>query len=92
MFPAVGVSSEVPEPDVIAEVVEDEAEAARSGGHPAGGGAEEAVLDVYRVTVTSAVCGEAMELKDVAVISDSLMYLNLEKRISRQTFEASTER
>ena len=82
MFPAVGVSSEVPEPDVIAEVVEDEAEAARSGGHPAGGGAEEAVLDVDWVSVTSAAGGKAMELEDVAVISNSLVYLNLEKRIS----------
>ena len=84
VFPAIGVSSEVPEPYVISEVLEDEAEAATSGGHPAGGGAEEAVLDVDWVTVTSAVGGEAMELKDVAVISNSLVHLNLEKRISRQ--------
>ena len=73
MFPPVGVSPEVPEPDVIAEVVEDESEAAGPRGHPAGGGAEEAVLDVDWVTLTR----ETMELQDVAVISDSLVNLNL---------------
>ena len=92
VFPAISVSSEVPEPDVISEVVEDETEAARSGGHPAGGGAEEAVLDVDWMTVTSAAGGEAVELEDVAIISNSLVYLNLEKRISRQTSVTSTER
>ena len=73
MFPPVGVSPEVPEPDVIAEVVEDESEAAGPRGHPAGGGAEEAVLDVDWVTLTR----ETMELQDVAIISDSLVNLNL---------------
>ena len=73
MFPSVSVSPEVPEPDVIAEVVEDESEAAGPRGHPAGGGAEEAVLDVDWVTLTR----ETMELQDVAIISDSLVNLNL---------------
>ena len=77
VFSPVSVSPEVPEPDVIAEVVEDKSEAAGSRGHPAGGGAEEAVLDVDWVTVTSAAGGETMELEDVAVISDSLVNLNL---------------
>ena len=84
VFPAVGVSSEVPEPDVIAEVVEDEAKAARARGHPASGGAEEAVLDIDWMSVTSAAGGEAVELEDVAIISNSLVHLNLEKRLSRQ--------
>ena len=73
VFPPISVSPEVPEPDVIAEVVEDESEAAGPRGHPAGGGAEEAVLDVDWVTVTR----ETMELEDIAVISDSLVNLNL---------------
>ena len=77
MFSSVSVSPEVPEPDVIAEVIEDKSEAVGPRGHPAGGGAEEAVLDVDWVTVTSAAGGETMELKDVSVISNSLVNLNL---------------
>ena len=77
VFPAIGVSSEVPEPDVIAEVVEDEAEAARSGGHPAGGGAEEAVLEVDRAASTSPHTGNTVELEDVAVLCHSLVHLHL---------------
>ena len=77
----VSVSPEVPEPDVIAEVVEDESEAGGPRGHPAGGGAEEAVLDVDGVTLTIAPGGQTMELQDVAVIGNSLVYLNLVKNI-----------
>ena len=79
--PPVSVSSEVPEPDVIAEVIEDESEAAGSRGHPAGGGAQEAVLDVDGVTLTTTAGGQTVELQDVAVIGYSLVYLNLVKNI-----------
>ena len=90
--PPVSVSPEVPEPDVIAEVVEDECEAGGPRGHPAGGGAEEAVLDVHRVTLALAPGGQTVELQDVAIIGDSLVYLNLVKNILRQTLEFTIER
>ena len=86
MSPSVSVSPEVPEPDVIAEVVEDESEAGGPRGHPARGGAEEAVLDVHRVTLALAPGGQTVELQDIAVIGDGLVYLNLVKNILRQTF------
>ena len=50
------------------------------------------MLDVDWMTLTSAAGGEAMELEDVAIISNCLVYLNLEKRISRPTSVTSIYR
>ena len=84
MFPTIRVSTQISQPDVVAGVTKNEGEAPLAGGHPAGGGAEEAVLDVdwMSLAVSPGPGRQTMKLQDVAVISHSLVNLNLAPRES----------
>ena len=77
MFPTIRISTQISEPDVVAGVTENKGEAPLAGGHPAGGGAEEAVLEVDRAASTSPHTGNTVELEDVAVLCHSLVHLHL---------------
>ena len=77
VFPTIRISTQISQPDVVAGVTENEGEAPLAGGHPAGGGAEEAVLEVDRAASTSPHTGNTVELEDVAVLCHSLVHLHL---------------
>ena len=78
MFPTIRISTQISQPDVVACVTENKGEAPLAGGHPAGGGAEEAVLEIHGTAVTSSPGGDTVELENVTILSHSLVNLNLD--------------
>ena len=78
MLSSVRITPQVPQPDVVAHLVEDEPHALGSGGDPAGRGAQETMLDVDRRAMTPFLGRNPVELQDVSVFCCSFLNFNLQ--------------
>ena len=79
MSPAVCISAEISQPNIVARLTENKAQALLSRGDPAGRGAEQSMLEVDRNTSTTSTTSgrNTVELYDVTVRGDCLVNLNL---------------